>query len=333
MLIFLITSLVFVLITLLPLFPSNHWVVRVWEFPRLQISALIIMQVALGYYFLPANLIMLSGLTLSLMCLVYQLHWILPYTKLYPTQVERDNSSAKTVRVLASNVLMSNKQSEKLLTAIKKYQPDIFVTLESNLWWQKELESLAQTYPYQINKPLENLYGMHVFSRFPLSDIKVTELIQKDIPSIHCKFEMDEETQIQFHFLHPAPPSPTENTYSKARDKELVLMASHVSNNDMPTIVAGDLNDVAWSPTTRYFIKKSGFLDPRVGRGFFNTFHAQHWFLRWPLDHLFHNQHFKIRSMKRLAEVGSDHFPLLTELAIVTPETDKNKSQNKKAST
>lgn len=329
MLLFLITSFVFVVITILPLFPSNHWIVRVWEFPRLQISALIIIQVALGYYFLPASIMMLLGLTLSLVALTYQLHWILPYTKLYPTQVECDDEAAKTVKVLTSNVLMDNKESSKLLNLIKKYQPDIFVTLESNLWWQKELESVAQPYPYQINKPLENLYGMHVFSRFPLSDIKVTELIQKDIPSIHCKFELDEETVIQFHFLHPAPPSPTENTYSKARDKELVLMANKVSDNGLPTIVTGDLNDVAWSPTTRYFIKQSGFLDPRIGRGFFNTFHAQHWFLRWPLDHLFHNQHFKIRSMKRLDEVGSDHFPLFTELAIVTSTANKNKTASK----
>jgi endonuclease/exonuclease/phosphatase (EEP) superfamily protein YafD len=156
---------------------------------------------------------------------------------------------------------------------------------------------------------------MHLYSKLQLHDQEVSFLVEEDVPSIHVSIELRTGDRVRAHFVHPAPPSPTENTESTERDAELIIVARSVEKSDQPVIVTGDLNDVAWSSTTRLFRKISGLLDPRIGRGMFNTFHVKYPFLRWPLDHIFHSDHFTLRSIQRLPSIGSDHFPLITSLS------------------
>ena len=84
----------------------------------------------------------------------------------------------------------------------------------------------------------------------------------------------------------------------------------------LPVVVFGDLNDVAWSHTTELFRKTSELLDPRRGRGFYSTFSAHHWFIRYPLDYIFCSKHFSLINMLRLPKNGSDHFATFTHLSL-----------------
>lgn len=314
-------TLLILLLTVVPLLRTEVWWVRGLDFPRLQFAALATLLFALQLCWLdlaqPFSWLLLST---TLLCLGYQLWWIVPYTALYPVEVlaackdSQPRSGESDISIITANVLTSNRNASAFLALVEVHTPDIVVTLESDDWWQSQLDTLQDRYPYSVKCPLDNLYGMHLYSRLPLHDACIEFLVEDDVPSIHADIELSTGKRVRAHFLHPAPPSPTENEESAERDAELIMVAKSLADCRKPVIVSGDLNDVAWSETTRLFRKISGLLDPRVGRGMFNTYHADYRWVRWPLDHLFHSHHFTVHALKRLPYFGSDHFALYASL-------------------
>ncbi|UTW12646.1 endonuclease/exonuclease/phosphatase family protein [Marinobacterium rhizophilum] len=314
---FLLASLFIALLTLLPLWNHEAWWVRGLDFPRVQLISLILGTLLLAVWLLDLSRPQsLALITLNLACLAYHAWWVFPYSRLHAVEVKAStpDTAMQPLSILTSNVLASNRHADCLIDLVNQHKPDILVTLESDNWWQQQLDTLAADYPHSIRCPLDNLYGMHVYSRLPLQESTIEYLVEPDVPSMHTQILLPNGARVRAHFLHPAPPSPTENEASAERDAELLAVARSVADNTLPVVVTGDLNDVAWSSTTRLFRKISGLRDPRIGRGMFNTFHAEHWFIRWPLDHIFHSHHFRVLELQRLCLKGSDHFALLSRL-------------------
>jgi endonuclease/exonuclease/phosphatase (EEP) superfamily protein YafD len=124
---------------------------------------------------------------------------------------------------------------------------------------------------------------------------------------------------------------PGESGDSTDRDAEILLVGKEAKAAKLPVIVAGDLNDVAWSYTTNLFLKVSELLDPRIGRGFYSTYHAHYKLFRWPLDHVFFSSHFYLHNIKRLPSIGSDHFPIFIEVSLMPIEIQENSKDKKEA--
>jgi len=315
------TAVLLVAMTLIPLSRSRKWYIRAMDFPRVQLAFLCILWLLCLAWSETSGHFLLTVSTIGVIAaLAYQSYWIVPNTQLHNVEIERfmpeRQTSLGTISLLSSNVLTHNRNSQALLDLVHRHKPDILVTLESDQWWQDQLDTLEQ-YPHRVKCPLDNLYGMHVYSRLELEDPHIEFLVESDKPSMSMGVKLNEHQRIKLYVAHPAPPAPDENEESTERDVELIIIGRKVATLTTPVIVAGDLNDVAWSATTRQFREISGLKDPRVGRGMFNTFNARHWFVRWPLDHVFVSKHFRLKELQRLPDIGSDHFPLLVEFALM----------------
>nr|WP_255216474.1 endonuclease/exonuclease/phosphatase family protein [Pseudenhygromyxa sp. WMMC2535] len=215
---------------------------------------------------------------------------------------------------------MNNREYARWLAAVREVDPDVVVAVETDHAWMAAIDVLeAEGYGHTVKVPQDDTYGILVYSRLPLAAAEVRRVVVEEVPSVWVEIELEGGRRVQAVFLHPRPPRADLRQSSAQRDAELVLVARELEAMTGPRLVAGDLNDVAWSTTTSLFQEISGLLDPRVGRGTFATFHADHPLARFPLDHVFHSEHFKLVELRRLGKVGSDHFPILIELTL-TPD-------------
>ena len=312
-------ALLLVTATALPLLRFDQWWIRVFDYPRAQITIAGIALLVVYLYFWDTTRAYESVvLALLVLAVGYQMVKMLPYTVLMPKQVLAAESSSDDARlsVLVANVLMGNRESAAFLDVVHKYDPDMILTVETDAWWEEALRTLEEDYPHTLKKPLDNSYGMLLHSRLAMVDPEIRFILKDSIPSMHMQVVLPSGDRVFMHFVHPDPPNPKYATETTTRDAELLIVGREAKERDKPTIIAGDFNDVAWSYTTNLFRKASGLLDPRIGRGTYNTFNAKNALLRWPLDHVFHSDHFKLVRLEVGPAWGSDHFPMFIELSL-----------------
>jgi endonuclease/exonuclease/phosphatase (EEP) superfamily protein YafD len=310
-------ALVCLLASLVPLLPFGHGMVRSFDFGRLQaisVSVLVILAAIIAGL---NSTLLIAALFMAAAALLIQLVFVMRFTPLWPVQTrgfDGDSQNTPTVSVLACNIKQGNQDYQRVIDLVRQRKPDIAVFMETDENWANALRPCLSEFHETIEQPQEDSYGMIFASRLPIREGQVRFLLNEEVPSISCIVELPGGHGVRVIALHPEPPLPNRDTLG--RDAEILVAAKIARDESLPVIVTGDLNDVAWSRTTRRFLRISGLLDPRQGRGMFNSFDARYWFLRWPLDHIFHSRDFELISIERQAFVGSDHFPMFYRLAL-----------------
>lgn len=313
---YLILTVLLLILTILPKIQNSHWIFHIPEFGKIQIAFFILLTFLLGF---AANQSENFWYYQSLLLIMFAYHGfiLIKYTPLYPVKKYfRRYQSSKKLKFISANVYQFNDEYERFIGLIKKYNPDFFLTMESNGDWEKALQPLEEEYVYQHKVTLENTYGMHFYSKTEVKKSMTHYFVADDIPSIEAHLETEDGFKFVFFGIHPPPPSPTEEETSKERDGDLLSTAKRVTEIDEPVIVVGDFNNVAWSKSSILFRKTSHLIDPRIGRSFVSTFHAKYWLLRFPIDLMFHSENIFIEDLKTLENFGSDHLPVYCEFYI-----------------
>ena len=322
-------SILIFLVTLLSLlYNVQYWYIKVLDFPRLQmfiaglICFFLLLVMKSKWKKLKNFLIVILIISISI-----QLYFLFPYTSLAEKEVktlkEDEVSQKHLFSLMVANVWMKNSNANGFLDIVLKNQPDILLVMETNQWWINQLKVLNHHYSYSMTYPLDNTYGMALYSKLPLKNQEILFLSHDSVPSFHTNVNLYNGKTFNFHGVHPVPPKPSEYPDNLGEEEVALLkIGKMVASENFPSIVAGDFNDVAWSKTSRLFKEQGKLNNVRIGRGLFNTFNAKSQLLRWPLDHVFVTEEFKLSKISRLPEFGSDHFPILVELSLKSKEQD-----------
>ena len=322
---FIIIAVISVVASAIKLIKKDSWWIRFFDFPQWQV-------VIIGYFAFIGLLMSwdfstwhIVVLGILLIVLVYETTIVYPYTYFAPHESKKAHNTREEdeVSLMISNVYMYNHNYDRCLELIESKDADIVILVETDLEWAEKMKKIESKYTFQVKYPLDNTYGILVYSKLELIAPEVKFLVEDDVPSVHTYVKLRNGKRIKLYAVHPKPPSPTQNETSTERDAELYILAKEIEHVSSPVIVAGDLNDVAWSRSTRIFQRISRLLDPRKGRGFFNTFHVKYPVFRWPLDHVFHSGEFCLIHIERLPDIGSDHFPMFIDLAYVSDKEEE----------
>ncbi len=317
-----------VLTALAPLLRVGWWPIRLCDFPRMQLGTFAA-GVALAATVIGAARGMgwVDGLTVAFAALVaaWQFSHIAPYTRFWRTALPDapvDPADARTLRLAVLNLDYENERRNDAVRVIASLEVDVLVLVEADQDWIDALSVVRERYPHDAGSVRGEGLGLVVWSTLPLRDARVEHLVSRKRPSVWADLTLRDGRSVKFIAVHPTPPGldkedDGEREDSRKRDAELVLVAKSVAKSKHDSyIVAGDFNDVAWSHTTRLFTRLSGLRDPRIGRGLYSTYHADHPLFRYPIDHVFVSEGFAVRDLDRVEIPGSDHLGIVTELVM-----------------
>lgn len=301
------------LLTLLPIVRNRHWLFRTPMYLSIQVGIFTLIVFIFNLIFR----LEYFWFTTAICCiiLIIQIQRILGFAIDFKRHVKQVNETTDhSFTILIFNVYQYNEKYEEVAKMLEEKDADVVLLVEVDQKWQDALEHLP--YPHIVDVAKDNTYGMLLLSKFPYSDFEIRYIVEKDVPSVMAKIDIN-GSLIRIYGIHPKPPVPGENESSYPKDLEVTLLAREISKEPHPhTIVAGDLNDVPWSQNSKFFIKHSELKDPRIGRGLFGTF-PSYFPIKIPLDHVFCSSDFGVIDIQKLPSSGSDHHPLLIRFAIL----------------
>jgi endonuclease/exonuclease/phosphatase (EEP) superfamily protein YafD len=230
---------------------------------------------------------------------------LLPYLPIAPATLE----SPIQLDVLNINVNAGNTDFAAIADAIRAADADLVAIIELTPELAQALRSLDDRYPYRFTAPDNGNFGVGLLSRYPLKTLSTLAI--DPTAAIDSLVELPTRS-IRFVAAHLYPPIGAR--MAATRNRQLEQLALYASSVDEPLLVCGDFNLTPYSPHFDRLTRTGRIRDVRLGQGIGISWPSFLPAAGIPIDHCLFRGPFAVKSVKRLARFGSDHYPVLVSL-------------------
>ena len=131
--------------------------------------------------------------------------------------------------MLVSSFVCANKttsvtRGDLTVRLVEKESPDLVFMVETDQAWANAMEELEMKYSECIKIPLENTYGLLLYTNLKIDRQETHYLIDSEIPSLELDIILNDGQKITLYAIHPTPPVPGENSVSTERDAEILIV-------------------------------------------------------------------------------------------------------------
>jgi endonuclease/exonuclease/phosphatase (EEP) superfamily protein YafD len=221
--------------------------------------------------------------------------------------IRPDRGGPGRLRILMANLLVENTRFAEFESLVRRERPDVVGLLELTPEWVAGLAAIRTEYPYRVEAPF-GTKGLALWFRGPPERIDPPAWPLVDAsPFLHAEYRFAGSLR-HIWLVHPTMPI-------TRRDRpELPALAALMGRTPGSRIVIGDMNTTEGSPRFSDFVNAIGLRDSRLGFG-----RQPSWPVELPyriaLEHAFLSDDLAVVARRLGPAFGSDHFPLILDLA------------------
>jgi endonuclease/exonuclease/phosphatase (EEP) superfamily protein YafD len=219
---------------------------------------------------------------------------------------------AAGLRLVTLNVWFRNRDFDRVAAFLDSTAADVIVLQEVSDQEALEIASRTSDYTHAYVAAARAHHGVAILSRHPIESGVPVELVPGGVTVAEVTLIVDGRavTVIGAHLHWPVGPRS-----AALRNAEIDALAARAAAVEGPVIVAGDLNMTLWSPWFGRLLAESGLAECTGGAALPGS---------WPvwagpaairIDHCLMSSHFRLLATHRGSRVGSDHAPVVSDLA------------------